>query len=49
MGVQVIETPSSSTEFWLVETVRKYAAQFGIKMPEVGIFDSSDVNPSPPA
>ena len=44
MGVKVIETPSNSTEFWLVETVRKYAAQFGIKMPEVGIFDSSDVN-----
>ena len=44
MGVKVIETPSNSTEFWLVETVRKYAAQLGIKMPEVGIFDSSDVN-----
>ncbi|MCW5594363.1 MAG: protease HtpX [Rhodocyclaceae bacterium] len=44
MGVKVIETPSNSTEFWLAETVRKYAAQLGIKMPEVGIFDSSDVN-----
>ncbi len=39
MGVQVIETPSNSTEFWLVETVKKYAADAGIGMPEVGIFD----------
>ncbi|HMA11834.1 MAG TPA: M48 family metalloprotease, partial [Steroidobacteraceae bacterium] len=44
MGVQVIETPSSSTEFWLVETVKKYAADAGIGMPEVGIFDSPEVN-----
>jgi len=44
MGVQVIEAPSNSTEFWLVETVRKYADQAGIQMPEVGIYDSPDVN-----
>ncbi len=44
MGVQVIEAPANSTEFWLVETVRKYATTAGIKMPEVGIFDSPDVN-----
>ncbi len=44
MGVRVIEAPANSTEFWLVETVRKYSDQSGIKMPEVGIFDSSDVN-----
>lgn len=44
MGVHVIETPSNSTEFWLVETIRKYSAEAGIKMPEVGIFDSPDVN-----
>ncbi|MBU0501422.1 MAG: protease HtpX [Gammaproteobacteria bacterium] len=44
MGVQVIEAPSNSTEFWLVETIRKYAAQAGIKMPEVGIYESPDVN-----
>lgn len=44
MGVKVIEAPSTSTEFWLVETVRKYAAEAGIKMPEVGIFDSPDPN-----
>ncbi|MDQ1313924.1 MAG: heat shock protein HtpX [Pseudomonadota bacterium] len=44
MGVQVIETPSNSTEFWLVETVKKYAADAGIGMPEVGIFPSPEVN-----
>jgi heat shock protein HtpX len=44
MGVQVIETPSNSTELWLVETVRRYATEAGIKMPEVGIFDSPEVN-----
>ena len=44
MGVQVIEAPANSTEFWLVETVRKYSTEAGIKMPEVGIFDSPDVN-----
>jgi heat shock protein HtpX len=44
MGVQVIGAPANSTEFWLVETVRKYSTAAGIKMPEVGIFDSPDVN-----
>ena len=44
MGVRVIEAPSNSTEFWLVETIRKYSDEAGIKMPEVGIFDSPEVN-----
>ncbi len=44
MGVQVIEAPSNSTEFWLVETVRKYSTAAGIRMPEVGIFDTPEVN-----
>jgi heat shock protein HtpX len=44
MGVQVIETPSNSTELWLVDTVRKYAKDAGIGMPEVGIFPSPEVN-----
>jgi heat shock protein HtpX len=44
MGVRVIETPSNSTEFWLVDTVKKYSADAGIGMPEVGIFDSPQVN-----
>jgi heat shock protein HtpX len=44
MGVRVIDAPSSSTEFWLLETIGKYSQAAGIKMPEVGIFDSPDVN-----
>jgi heat shock protein HtpX len=44
MGVRVIDAPSSTTEFWLLETVRKYSADAGIKMPEVGIFDTPEVN-----
>jgi heat shock protein HtpX len=44
MGVRVIDAPSSSSEFWLLETVRKYSETAGIKMPEVGIFDSPEVN-----
>jgi heat shock protein HtpX len=44
MGVRVIESPSSSTEVWLVDTVRKYSADAGFKMPEVGIFDTPQVN-----
>lgn len=44
MGVQVIETPTNATETWLVETIRRYSAEAGINMPEVGIYDSPDVN-----
>lgn len=44
MGVHVIETPSTSTEYWLVETVRKYSTEAGIGMPEVGIYEAPDVN-----
>lgn len=44
MGVQVIEAPTNSTEFWLIETIRNYSAEAGIRMPEVGIYDSPDVN-----
>jgi len=44
MGVRVIDTPSNTAEFWLLETVRKYSADAGIKMPEVGIFDTPEVN-----
>jgi len=44
MGVHVIEAPANSTEFWLVETIRKHSRQAGINMPEVGIYDAPDVN-----
>lgn len=44
MGVQVIESPNTATERWLVDTVRRYSEEAGIGMPEVGIFDSPEVN-----
>ena len=44
MGVRVIESPETSAEFWLVETVRKHAREAGIDMPEVGIYDAPEIN-----
>jgi heat shock protein HtpX len=44
MGVQVIEQPRTSTESWLIETVRRQAQAAGIGMPEVGIFESPEPN-----
>jgi len=43
-GAQVIESPATSTELWLVETVRRQAQAAGIGMPEVAIYDSPDIN-----
>jgi heat shock protein HtpX len=43
-GVQVIETPRNETEQWLLTTVARQAKQAGIGMPEVGIFDTPDMN-----
>ncbi len=43
-GARVIESPSTSTEVWLVDTVRRQAQQAGIGMPEVAIYDAPDVN-----
>ena len=44
MGVRVIEQPGNAAESWLVETVRRQAQEAGIGMPEVGVFDSPDMN-----
>mgnify|MGYP000524712599 CR=1 FL=1 len=44
VGAQVIETPGTSEELWLVETVRRQAQAAGIGMPEVAIYDSPEVN-----
>ncbi|MFZ5579955.1 MAG: protease HtpX [Pseudomonadota bacterium] len=44
VGAVIIEQPSNSTELWLVETVRRQAEQAGIKMPEVAIYDSPEIN-----
>ena len=44
MGVRVIETPQSELERWLVGVVKRLADQAGVGMPEVGIFDSEEMN-----
>jgi heat shock protein HtpX len=38
-GARVIETPGNSTEFWLVDTVRRFADKAGLSMPEVAIYE----------
>lgn len=43
-GTQIIEVPNNQAEQWLLETVAELAQRAGIKMPEVGIFYSSQSN-----
>ena len=43
-GAQVIEVPSNTTERWLVDTVKRQAEKAGIGMPDVAIYDASEVN-----
>ncbi|MEL7479150.1 MAG: protease HtpX [Pseudomonadota bacterium] len=43
-GAYVIEQPRNETEHWLVTTVARQAEQVGIKMPEVAIYDSPEMN-----
>src|SRR5690606_5155477 len=43
-GAQIIETPRTAEERWLVETVQRQAAAAGIGMPDVAIFPSPEVN-----
>jgi len=38
-GAHVIDAPSSSTELWLVDTVRKLSQRAGIGMPEVAVYE----------
>jgi len=43
-GLQMIETPRNETEQWLLTTVARQAEAAGINMPEVGIFDTPEMN-----
>ncbi|HTH45295.1 MAG TPA: protease HtpX, partial [Oxalicibacterium sp.] len=38
-GARVIDAPSSSTELWLIDTVRKLSDRAGIAMPEVAVYE----------
>jgi len=44
MGAQVITSPRSEAEIWLVDTVKKHAQIVNIGMPEVAVFNSSSPN-----
>ncbi|WP_163937498.1 protease HtpX [Paraferrimonas sp. SM1919] len=44
MNLHVIEQPRDQTEHWLMQTVARQAQQAGIKMPEVAIYHSDDMN-----
>jgi heat shock protein HtpX len=44
MGVRLIESPQSDVERWLLATVTALAERARIGMPEVGIFDSEEMN-----
>ncbi len=43
-GAKVIDQPTNNVEKWLIETVEKQARIVGIKMPEVAIFPSPQMN-----
>ena len=43
-GAKVIENPSNNVEKWLLDIVEKQSKIVGIKMPEVAIFPSSQMN-----
>ena len=44
MGIHLVVQPANTREAWLLDTVRRLATNAGIGMPEVGIFDSPDMN-----
>ncbi|TFE68077.1 zinc metalloprotease HtpX [Methylacidiphilum sp. Yel] len=43
-NIQVIQQPSNEAERWLLETVSELANRANIPMPEVGIYESPEVN-----
>lgn len=43
-GAEIIEQPGNKTQQWLLDTVKRQAAQAGIAMPEVAIYNSPDIN-----
>lgn len=43
-GAQIIKQPRNSAESWLLATVERQARQAGIGMPDVGVYDSPQMN-----
>ena len=44
MGVHLITQPQNAREAWLLNTVKNHAQRAGIGMPEVGIFQTPEMN-----
>lgn len=44
VGAEVIDTPRSEEEAWLLQTVEMQARQWNLKTPEVAIYDSPEPN-----
>jgi heat shock protein HtpX len=44
LGVRVIDLTGSEPEAWLCATVLRFARQAGIENPEVGIYESEEIN-----
>lgn len=44
MGVRIIEQTATADEAWLVSTVTAHAQRAGIGQPDIGIFDSPEMN-----
>ena len=44
VGAQIIETPRSAGEQWLINTVARQAQNAGIGMPQVAVFESASPN-----
>ena len=43
-SIKVIDRPSSQAEEWLVSKIAEQSKKAGIKMPEVGVYESDEVN-----
>jgi heat shock protein HtpX len=43
-GIQIIDRPQDAGERWLVNIVARHAERAGIRTPEVGVYDSPEVN-----
>ena len=44
LGANIIESPRSEEESWLLQTVRRQSERAGIGMPEVAVYDSPEIN-----
>ncbi len=44
MGVKLVENPQNNGEIFLVQTVTRLASQAGFNTPEIGVYDSPEIN-----